>query len=77
MQTLSKAFDMSINTPLALTVALLSKAVCISCIIECSWAIHESPGKKPDCEEVKRVVTLKVIGRIINYSFKNFTNDGK
>ena len=44
---------MSRNTPLTSTVGLLSNAVCISCIIESSWAIHESPGRKPDCEEIK------------------------
>ena len=46
-QTLSKAFEMSRNTPLKSS-ALSSKAVCISCIIESSCAIHESPGRKPD-----------------------------
>ena len=44
---------MSRNTPLTSTVGLLSNAVCISCMIEISWAIHESPGRKPNCEEVK------------------------
>ena len=29
---------------------------CISCIIESSWAIHESPGEKPDCEKVKSLL---------------------
>ena len=44
---------MSRSTPLTSTVVLLSSAVCISCIIESSWALHESPGRKPDCERVK------------------------
>ena len=30
------------------TVGSLSKAVCISCIIDSSWAILESSGRKPD-----------------------------
>ena len=47
-QTLSKAFEMSRNTPLTSTARLLSKAVFISCIVDSSCAIHESPGRKPD-----------------------------
>ena len=45
---------MSRNTPLTSTVGLLSNAVCISCITESSWAIHESRDRKPDSEEVKK-----------------------
>ena len=41
------------NTPRTSTVGLLSNAVCMPCIIESGWTIHESPGRKPDCEEVK------------------------
>ena len=47
-QTLSKAFEMSRNTPLTSTAGLLSKAVCISCIIDSSCAMHESPRRKTD-----------------------------
>ena len=41
-QTLSNALEMSRKTPLTSTVGLLSKAVCISCIIDSNWAILES-----------------------------------
>ena len=47
---------MSRNTPLTSTAGLLSNAVFISYIIESIWAILESPGKKPDCEEVKSLL---------------------
>ena len=45
---------MSRNAPLTSTAGLLSNA--ISYIIESTWAILESPGKKPDCEEVKSLL---------------------
>ena len=44
------------KTPLASTVDLLSNAVCMLCIIESCWAIHESSGRNPDCEEVKSLL---------------------
>ena len=47
---------MSRNKPLTSPVGLLSNAVCISYIIESSWAIHESPARKRDCEEVKSLL---------------------
>ena len=47
---------MSRNRRLTSPVGLLSNAVCISCIIESSWAMHESPGRKPDCEELKSLL---------------------
>ena len=50
---------MSRNTSLLSTVRLLTNNVCISCIIESSWVIHQSPGRKSDCEDV--FVTLRVI----------------
>ena len=52
-QTLSKAFELSRNTPLTSIIRLLSNAVCISSIIESNWTIHKPPGRKPDCEECK------------------------
>ena len=58
-QTLSKAFEMSRNTPLTSSAGLFSKAVSYSCIIESSCAIHESPGRKRDCEGVKSLLSLK------------------
>ena len=58
-QALSKAFEMSRNTSLTSMVGLLSKAVCISCIIDSSCAIHESPGRKPDWEGAKGLLSLK------------------
>ena len=45
--------EMSRKTPLTSTVGLLSKAVCISCIIESNWATHEYPGRKSSLESVK------------------------
>ena len=47
---------MSRNTPLTSTVGLLLNAVCLSYIIDSSWAIRESPGRKPDSEEVKSLL---------------------
>ena len=47
-QTLSNALEMSRKALLTSAVGLLSKAVCISFIIDRKWAIHESPGRKPD-----------------------------
>ena len=43
--------------------SLISNAVCISCIIESSWAIHESPGRKPDREEAKSLLLWKWLNR--------------
>ena len=39
-QTLSKACEMSRNTPFTSTAGLLSKAVCILCIIDSNCAIQ-------------------------------------
>ena len=64
-QTLLKVFDISRNTPLTSAVGLLSNAVYILCVIESSWAIHESPGRKADSEEEKSLLLW-----IENYSFK-------
>ena len=63
---------MSRNTPLSSTVGLLSNAVCVSCIIESSWAIHESPGRKPDCEEVKRFLLWKWLNRGLQITLSKF-----
>ena len=48
MSDFVKCFGNVEKTPLTSTVELLSKAVCISCIIDSNWAILESPGRKPD-----------------------------
>ena len=50
---------MSRNTTLTSTVEFLSKAFCMSRIIESGWAIHKSPGRKPDCEKLKSVLLRK------------------
>ena len=41
------------------TVGLSSKADCILCIMDSSWASHESPGRKPDWEGVKSLLCRK------------------
>ena len=64
-QTLSKALEMSKNTPLTSVRGLLSKLVCISWTIDKSWAIHESPGRKPDCQGVKSLLLTN--GQTKNY----------
>ena len=55
-------------TPLASTVGLLSNAVCILCITESCWAIHESSGRNPDCEEVKSLLLRKWLNRQLQIS---------
>ena len=56
---------MSRNTLLTSTAGLLSKAciidstVCISCIIDSTCTILELPGRKPDWEGVKSLLSLK------------------
>ena len=64
-QILFYAFQMSRNTPLTTTTGLLSKAVCISCIIDSTCAIHESPGRKPDRENVKGLLSFKKLKRAL------------
>ena len=69
---------MSESTPLTSTVELFSNAAWISRIIENSYAIHESPGRKSDSQVSKKFVTFKIIEEgSIDYPFKNFTKDGK
>ena len=59
-QILSNALEMSKKIhPLTSTVGLSSKADCISCIMDSSWAMHESPGRKPDWEGVKTFLCRK------------------
>ena len=41
------------KTPLISTVGFLSKADCISCIMDSSWSMHESSVRKPDWKDVK------------------------
>ena len=47
---MSNALEMYKKIPLASTFGFSSKADCISCIIDSSWSMHESPGRKPDWE---------------------------
>ena len=56
---MSNALEMSKKIPLTWTVGLSSKADCISCIMDSSWAMHESPGRKPDWEGVKSLLCRK------------------
>ena len=58
-QTLSNALEMSKKIPLTSTFEISSKADCISCIMDSSWAMHESPGRKPDSEGVKSLLCRK------------------
>ena len=58
-QTLLNAFEMSRKTPLTSTVGFSSNAVCISWIIDSSWAMHESPGRNPDWEGGKSLLLRK------------------
>ena len=46
-QTLSNALEIG-GGLLSKVGGLLSNVVCISCIVYSNWAIHESPGRKPD-----------------------------
>ena len=59
LETLLNALEMSKMIPFTLTVGLSSKADCISCIIDSSWAMHESPGRKPDWEGIKSLLCRK------------------
>ena len=68
-QTLSNSLEMSKKTSLTSAGGLLSKLVFISWIMDKSWAIHESPGKKTDCEGVKSLLLTKWLNRIIEYPF--------
>ena len=54
---------MSESTPLTSTVELFSNAAWISRIIENSYAIHESPGRKSDSQVVKSLLLLKSLKR--------------
>ena len=56
---MSNALEMSKEIPLTSIVGLSSKADCISCIMDSSWAMHESPGRKPDSEGVKSLLCRK------------------
>ena len=47
-QTLSKAFEISKNTPLASKVGSQSKEKLISWTIDSNCEMQESPGKSPD-----------------------------
>ena len=41
------------------SIGFSSKADCISCIMDRSWAMHESSGRKPDWEGVKSLLCKK------------------
>ena len=60
-QTLSNASEMSEKIPLTSAVGLSSKADCISCIMDNSWAMHESCGRKPDWAGVKSLLCWKYL----------------
>ena len=62
-QTLSNALEMSRKTPLTSTVGLLSKAVCILCIIDSNWAGDESLGRKPVREGIKSLLLRKLVNK--------------
>ena len=47
-QTLLKAFDISKDTPLTSTVGISPTEAWISWVADNNWAIHESPGRKPN-----------------------------
>ena len=59
-QTLSNALNMSRKTYLTSIVGLLSKGVCILCIIDSIWAMHESAWIKPDWEGIKSLLLRKL-----------------
>ena len=48
MVNIFKCFGNVKKNTLTSTVGLLSKAVCISCIIDSNWVMHESTGRKLD-----------------------------
>ena len=50
---------LSKKIPLTLAAGLSSKADCILCIMYNSWAMHESPGRKPDWEGIKSLLCGK------------------
>ena len=58
-QTLSNALEMSKKFPLTSIVGLSSKADRIACIMDSSWAMHESPGIKLDWEGVQSLLRRK------------------
>ena len=47
------------KNPLTLTVGFSSKVDCISCTMDSSWAMYESPGRKHDWEDVKSLLCRK------------------
>ena len=54
----SNSLEISKKTSLISAVGL-PKAVYISWTIDNSWAVHESPGNKPECEEIKSLLLGK------------------
>ena len=58
-QTLSNALEISKNIARVSLDGYLSNALCISLVIERSWLIVESPGRKPDCFGVRRLFLFK------------------
>ena len=76
-QTLSKAFDLSKDTPLTSTVGISSREAWISWVDDNNSAIHESPGRKPDLK-MWRVYYLKTVEKgIINNYFEHFYKNRK
>ena len=74
-QTLSKAFDMSKNTPL--TSRSLSKDCYISWVIERSWLIEESPGRKPDWLDDNKSFSFKNLYSSLNKSLSKIRLEAK
>ena len=64
---------MSKKVPLTLTEGLQSKDLYISCEMQRSCEMQESPGKKPDWHS-KKIIFKEVIEQgVKNDSFKHFT----
>ena len=68
---------MSKSTPPTSTWGLLSKLICISWIIDKSWAIHEFPGRKSDCKGVKSLLLTEWLTKNYRYAYKYFAEDRK
>ena len=70
-QTLSNALEISKNIARVSLSGYLSNALCISLVIERSWLIVESPGRKPDCFGVKRLFLFRNSYITSKISFSN------
>ena len=76
-QTLSKAIEISKNTPLTSLVGSQSKEELISLIIDSKFEMQESPGKNPDWQFVKNLFLWKQPNRCLKSILSNiFPNIG-